>query len=546
MRNSVCVIMAALALSAQPNRNQFQLSRVASHVSVTPSEVSIQVPTIRTPPPLPVLTAPDRWTITVKGPGHVKSPITPSKEPGYDPATGVITISVDKAGFGTTDPAKCTWSVSFRSDTGTLTAAQDPAISDDFALGAVNGSASGDPVVVTVRASGIPPAGTVVNDGSFWRVQVTDSDGNSRAVQPVDQAHYSFDSGFVTLRFPASKIGSIKRDNASWSAAFLPPDATLVSQAGSSGGGAVDQAKSRDDADLYLSGTYIAGVGTKPIWGIDAKAGYSAAPEKFPVLKWFVSRSPANLRFGIYGEMTTNPDTSAPVDRTQVDPDSISAYTTLFQTTRLPHNPVFYGMKWEVQPIGGEFSRMYPASNLISGGRIRFISVLANQKRWAADLIPSPGFEGGKNLNKPGTLFGRSVDLSSYDTIARLRLGADANFYLYRRVPKPGDAYAFTLNGSWVARVPFTAEPFTTTAYLPDPTDATTITRQQVVAMRKNTRHYVKIDAAWNITKLFGIQAEYKYGSLPPLFEFVSHQVSVGLLFKATYTGNHGVASPLP
>jgi hypothetical protein len=203
-------------------------------------------------------------------------------------------------------------------------------------------------------------------------------------------------------------------------------------------------------------------------------------------------------------------------------------------------------LKWEVQPVGGEFSRKYPASNLISGGRVRFVKVPAAQKRWGADLIPSLGFEGGKNLNKPSVLFMRPVDLHAYNAIARLRAGADANLYWFRRVSTPDDTYAFTLNGSWVARVPFTAEPFTTTAYLPDPTDATMITRQQVVGMRKNTRHYVKVDAAWNVTKLFGLQAEYKYGSLPPLFEFVSHQVSVGLLFKATYQKNHGVASPLP
>jgi hypothetical protein len=350
----------------------------------------------------------------------------------------------------------------------------------------------------------------------------------------------------VTLTFPAPEIGPVQASDASWSAAFLTPDTTLTTASGGASAGPLAQAKSRDDADLYVSGTYIAGVGTKPIWAIDAKAGYSDAPEKVPVVNRFVKSSPTNLRFGIYGEMTTDPDTQVPVDRTQVDPDSILGYTTLFQTVRLGHNPFFYGLKWEVQPVGGEFSRKYPASNLISGGRIRFVRVLAAQKRWGADLIPSLGFEGGKNLNKPTALFMRPVDLDAYDIIARLRTGAEANLYWYRRAPTPDNAYAFTLNGSWGARVPFTREPLTTTAYLPDPADATQITRQQVVEMRKQTRHYVQVTAAWNLTKLFGLQVEYKYGALPPLFEFVSHQVTVGLLFKAAYQKNHGVTSSLP
>jgi len=101
------------------------------------------------------------------------------------------------------------------------------------------------------------------------------------------------------------------------------------------------------------------------------------------------------------------------------------------------------------------------------------------------------------------------------------------------------------MSASWLARVPFTDEPFTTAAYLPDPTDATMITRQEVVSLRRNTRHYVQVDAAWNVTKLFGVQAEYKYGSLPPMFELVSHQVSVGLLFKASYAKDHSPGKSL-
>jgi hypothetical protein len=536
--------MSALALTAAPAVFSFGLGRVANHPSVTDTEVSVRVTTIGPPPSESILTETGNWTVTVKGPENLRLAVSPSKV-AHDPATGVVTLTLSRGPFGTTDPAKCSWQVVFQSPGIRLDALQDPAVSDDFALGSASGSGSGDEIRVRVRASGIPPPGDVVNNPAYWRVQATDSSGNRKAVQPVSRAQYSFNAGSVILTFPAAELGPVKTSDASWSAAFLAPDTTLTTPPGN-GSGALQQAKSRDAADLYVSGTYIAGVGTKPIWAIDAKAGYSDAPEKVPVLNWFFKSSPPNLRFGIYGELTTNPDTQPPVDRTQVDPDSIVGYTTLFQTVRLAHNPFFYGLKWEAQPVGGEFSRKYPSSNLISGGRVRLVRVLASEKRWGADLIPSLGFEGGKSLNSPGILFMRPVDLHGYHAIARLRTGADANLYWYRRVPTPDDTYAFTLNGSWVARVPFTAEPFTTTAYLPDLQDATKITRQQVVEVRKNTRHYVHVSAAWNVTKLFGLQAEYKYGALPPLFELVQHQVSIGLLFKATYQKNHGVASPLP
>ena len=51
--------------------------------------------------------------------------------------------------------------------------------------------------------------------------------------------------------------------------------------------------------------------------------------------------------------------------------------------------------------------------------------------------------------------------------------------------------------------------------------------------MRKNTRSEVELAANWMVSKLFGIKAQYTYGSLLPLFQFTAHQVTVGVTFKA-------------
>jgi hypothetical protein len=420
-------------------------------------------------------------------------------------------------------------------------------------LGSASGKASGNCVTVNVRATGIPPAPSDLLNSQNWRVQAQDSDGNAKAVQGVEQVSYRINSGQVILTFPTDAIHPVNPDKAGWTPLFLPPNQSLSATAASSFSGALQAAKGRDDADLYISGGYIAGVGTKPIMILDVKLGYSDALFKYPSLFEPPPKDGStpkgvkqpNLRLGFYGELSSNVGAQAPNDRTRIDPDSASAYSTILENIRLPHNALFYGLKWELQPAGGEFSRKYPESNFISGGKVSLTSELVVKKAWGLDLIPSVGFEGGTNLNKPSMLFGRPVDLSRYDGIARLRAGANAHLYIYRKIPSPGDDYAFTLTGSWIARVPFTPEPFTTYAYLPDPMTPSNITRQQTVALGTNTRHYVEVDAAWNLNKLLGFSASYKYGAQPPLFEFVDHQMSLGVLFKASYAHNHSVTNPL-
>ncbi len=84
---------------------------------------------------------------------------------------------------------------------------------------------------------------------------------------------------------------------------------------------ALGAAKGKDDADLYLFGSYLAGFSTKPIYVIDAKLNW--APEitkgtpdpvakKKPGTGWFA---------GAKSSLSINTDTKAPNDRTEVDPE---------------------------------------------------------------------------------------------------------------------------------------------------------------------------------------------------------------------------------
>jgi hypothetical protein len=87
----------------------------------------------------------------------------------------------------------------------------------------------------------------------------------------------------------------------------------------------------------------LAGVATKPICTIDAKLGYAV-----PLAQ------DANTRIGIYGEISTNTDTKPPNDRSEIDPDSITAYIRIFGSRHIG-SLILYGIDCQLQPAGGEF-----------------------------------------------------------------------------------------------------------------------------------------------------------------------------------------------
>jgi hypothetical protein len=335
----------------------------------------------------------------------------------------------------------------------------------------------------------------------------------------------------VTLRVPVERFNGLTLEGASWNVLFSDGRYLLTaSQADQQSGLAA--AKSRDDADLYGAFSFLTGVGTHPIWMVDVKGGYSERTDKLPLFRNLFPLP--TMRTGVFADVQINTDTNAPADRTTIDPDSIRAFWKIFGNNRIGHR--FYSLAWEIQPAGGEFNRSNPSSNFIAGGKVQMITLPFGDL--PIDLNPIVGFETGKNLNKPSTLFNNPVNLSKYDGIARLLAGADADYYIFRRpIKDASDPYLFSFSGSWVARVPFLPEPFTRSTLVTDSTGKTS--RQNLVAVRANTRHNVTAEFNWNATKLLGFQVGYKYGSLPPLFEFVDHQITVGLVFKAKFTKFH-------
>jgi hypothetical protein len=187
----------------------------------------------------------------------------------------------------------------------------------------------------------------------------------------------------------------------------------------------------------------------------------------------------------------------------------------------------------------GEFSRSDPSSNIIFKSSVLFALKSATlSKRPAqpatatspaqlasarvyATLYPVLSFEGGKNLNRPAMLSMTPIDLSHYNGIARGVVGADATLGF---VSKDKKTDIVNLAASYRARIPIFNEPFIETEH--GVTD---------VSLTTKTRNWIEIDLKFAPAafKYLSLTAQYQYGSLPPVFNFVDHKVSLGLTFTA-------------
>ena len=363
----------------------------------------------------------------------------------------------------------------------------------------------------------------ILSGRTSWGLRVFDKVGDDYVELPFGFSSASAQKSStgeytVALKFRESQLQGKAPDSLRWSVVFLgsgeflaktqdPTATTIPTTIVASTKKIFTPAKARDDADIYISGSVLAGQGTKPIYMLDAKVNF--AP---PISK-------NDLRFGIYSEIQSNANATPPNNRSTIDPDSITASATLNQLRKS-----FY---WELKPAGGEFSRKYPESNFVSSGTVAWWRDSKNVAGGWFVFYPSIGFEAGKNLNKPTILFKQPADLSRYDAIARIVPTVQAEYFVWSSKDNP----KATINGSYQVRLLLADEPFTTYEYYTKPDG--TRDRTQFVSMRNNARHWVNAGVTWNVSDYVGLTAQYKFGSIPPLFELVSHQVSLGVVFKS-------------
>jgi hypothetical protein len=304
-----------------------------------------------------------------------------------------------------------------------------------------------------------------------------------------------------------------------WTALFNPPAGMVaVPQVFSYAPAKSNSAKSffspvgsTDQPDVLLSGTFLAGGNTKPIYTLHQQAGLYAPP-------------PWNLLGfapGLTSSVWINQNAQPPNNRTRLDPDSIQAGLSLWRVSAIQKG-ILYGATTQVNLLNGEFARSDPSSNITAG----FLTSLVLKRKRLSDsgfatLYPAFGLEGGHNLNHPNQLQGAPVDLSRYGPIFRGVFGADSTIGI---ASPDRTANVFAITGSYRLRLPAMDEPFVQTRH-----------EQTTAYLTTKARSWVEVSityAPWK-WKYLALNAKYEYGSLPPIFSLVDHQVSAGLLLQA-------------
>ena len=267
---------------------------------------------------------------------------------------------------------------------------------------------------------------------------------------------------------------------------------------------------SGDSPDYSLSGTFLAGGNTKPIYTLVEQASFYA------LKPWGILGLP-----GVTSAVAINQAAVPPSNRTRLDPDSISAAISFWRLDPISGGGLLYGLITQINPLGGEFSRSDPSANIISGFNTTFVLKRAPiSPSTYFVLYPLVGLEGGRNLDKPASIMGTAVDLSHYSGIFRGVLGSDATFAV---ASQDRTSNVFSISGSYRMRLPATDEPLVKTIHGATIADLTT-----------RARNWIEVDitaSPWSF-KYLSLNAKYQYGSLPPLFSLVDQQVSFGFTIQ--------------
>jgi hypothetical protein len=370
----------------------------------------------------------------------------------------------------------------------------------------------GAAIVLDVYYSGQLPAD--VATASHWVIRASDANGVIWTGSP-----YAFppSSRAIAIQVPASICQGLGQaacrpavQGYKWQAAYAPPGAyPLVATSVSQPAAAYAPAAKKDEADLYFNGSFAAGVGSSPLYVIDAKLN------RF----WDLTNQIGGY-VGFTSSFIANEGGKLPNKRTRIDPDSVRGAFTLEFVKERNWGPV-YGVITQVDLPAGEFSRKEPMSNLVGAGYCTFVLKPlkgGSAGRVFATLDPVIGIEYGRNLNSPDVLFTQPVDLSGYTRISRFLGGAKAMFGVLRS----DEGRSFDIQASYRVRAvnaPELMVRYTGGEAFPEVNSA--------------PRHFVDVSVNAAITKYAALTVAYKRGALPPLFKMMSNQVTVGFTIQA-------------
>ncbi|MDQ2844668.1 MAG: hypothetical protein M3Y72_27220, partial [Acidobacteriota bacterium] len=226
---------------------------------------------------------------------------------------------------------------------------------------------------VFIGTAGDLPTGVDFKNEKLWNLVVQDRTTTTEKLLSIAAIIWSPNSHRFTIKFDPSELATLDLHELDWTATFN--NRFQASAKATKATGVFSSANSKDDADLYVFGSYVAGFGTKPLYSIDAKVNW--APEVHE----------SGYFFGIKSNILVNSGVDTSVDRTRVDPDSISAALSV------QHR--FGEFALDIDPLEGEFSRKFPATDLITAGTLKWVGPPVPLKRAAFVFYPFAGYEDG-------------------------------------------------------------------------------------------------------------------------------------------------------
>jgi hypothetical protein len=376
---------------------------------------------------------------------------------------------------------------------------------------------------VTVRMSIVdPPIHTGQSAGAEWSVEIDDSNGKpipGTAVTTVDIGRTP-----APIRAPTNEIILTLSPSLTlngWTAAIV------TYKDGSSKtyhfvGQPADKPKtivgadSKDNADIYVNGSYSPGIHSPAQYSYDVAIGYG--------LPYFSQYHPARGRLGFSV-------TGAADKRPNLDPDSYYA-GAFWQAypVRMPHGPL-QGILFQLDS-GGELTR-----KKLGDANTKTSNFLAPAPRFEfpVRLYPWPGhsvtgvfltvrpilgLDWGHNFQNPLQPEGSGL-------MARRMAGGD---FLLTYKPKKLFLYSLSISSSWRGRYPWRKEIDTTSVYNPTKLDF-----DYTFKLTTKPRNDVSSKLDWKWTEFFGLTLAHELGAVPPLFNYVDHSVTLGLTFSGSF-----------
>jgi len=278
-------------------------------------------------------------------------------------------------------------------------------------------------------------------------------------------------------------------------------------------GAGLEEANTRDEADVYASGTLVGASNAQTIYAFDVKFAYRQYKTHLPgssfKSKWYLQARPLL-------EYVTNQGTS-----TSPDYVNLGGEVGLFRQFRRggPFRPDSVEIVFNPR---AEFDRSVSTRNFVVAtfARLPFPNYPDRPSPVNLHTSLELGMESGHNYSNVLQPQGSGTIARAYGSLSLLfwHCGIDPDTHARKQC----EAGKRNLELKYEFRAPLQQEIFTQT--LQDPA---------VQFLSSKPRHYFEAGVRIPVFSYFALHPQYKWGSLPPAFSFLDHQYTLNLEVSA-------------